>query len=276
MEKAVYKELARSKIQPGEWEYPVPLANEWATTRPTPTQVENDQLGTTAGNIPMIKTWDLAEVDPQSFDPFEPPGRPPAAPMGPVPIVAPVVSGAVVTGNTLITTNGTWTGNPTPTYTRQWRRNTTNIPGATGQTYNLVVADEDAMISCNVTATNSEGAVTTSSNEVGPVVGPPRNTTAPVVSGNTVTGNVLTTTNGTWTGSPTYARQWLRGAANIGTGGLTYALVAADEGAMISCRVTATNAHGNAPATSNAVGPITPTAEDPEAQPVKPRNGRHR
>src|SRR5580693_8708164 len=104
MEKAVYKELVRSKIQPGEWEYPTPLIGEFETTLPTPTQTENDQLGTTAGDIPMIKTWDLAEIDQQSFDPFEPPGRPVAPPSPPSNINPPTVTGTTITGNVLTVT----------------------------------------------------------------------------------------------------------------------------------------------------------------------------
>ena len=41
----------------------------------------------------------------------------------------------------------------------------------------------------------------------------PVNTVAPVISGTTTLGSVLTTTNGTWTNSPTsYTYQWKRGA----------------------------------------------------------------
>jgi surface protein len=82
----------------------------------------------------------------------------------------------------------------------------------------------------------------------------PVNTVLPSVTGSAVVGNVLSTTNGTWTGSPTsYAYQWKRGATNIGTNANTYTLVNADAGQSITCVVTATNAGGSTPATSNAV-----------------------
>jgi surface protein len=82
----------------------------------------------------------------------------------------------------------------------------------------------------------------------------PVNSTPPVISGTTTLGSVLTTTNGTWTNSPTsYAYQWKRGATNIGTNANTYTLVNADAGQSITCVVTATNAGGSTPATSNAV-----------------------
>ena len=49
-----------------DWEFPV--------TRPTPTPDECDLAA--ANVIVMKKLWDLSPVDPASFDPTEPPGRP--------------------------------------------------------------------------------------------------------------------------------------------------------------------------------------------------------
>ena len=80
----------------------------------------------------------------------------------------------------------------------------------------------------------------------------PVNIVAPVVSGSTYVGDVLTTTNGSWSGSPiSYSYQWKRGATNIGTNANTYTLVSADAGLNITCVVTATNAIGSTNATSN-------------------------
>jgi hypothetical protein len=264
MEKAVYKELVVSKIQPGEWEYPVPLIGEWPTTLPTPTQAENDQLGRTAGAIPMIKTWDLSPIDPQSFDPFEPPGRPVGPPVN---TVLPVVTGTTTQGSVLTTTNGTWTGAPTFTY--QWLRNGSARPASTASSIILNAQDVGTMISCGVIATNAEGAVGAESLAVGPIAAPPVNTAAPAVTApnGTIVGQTLTTTNGTWTGTPTptYARQWRRSGAIIPAAtGLTHVLVAADSGLMMTCDVTALNSAGQATASSNAVGPVTDTADEPE------------
>jgi hypothetical protein len=82
----------------------------------------------------------------------------------PVNTVAPVVSGAARVGQTLSTTNGTWTGAPAPTFTYQWQRVTTNISGATSSTYVLQSADIGSTIRCVVTATNPSGAVSANSN----------------------------------------------------------------------------------------------------------------
>ena len=84
---------------------------------------------------------------------------------------------------------------------------------------------------------------------------PPVNTVAPVASGTGTVGQNLTVTNGTWTYAPTsYAYLWLRGGVPItGATNAIYALVGADSGNSVSCRVTATNPAGSASATSNAI-----------------------
>lgn len=83
----------------------------------------------------------------------------------------------------------------------------------------------------------------------------PVNTVAPVISGTAVVGQTLTTTNGTWTNSPSsYSYQWKRGGVNISLAtSSTYVLVAADAGTNITCQVTATNSVGSASATSNTL-----------------------
>lgn len=85
----------------------------------------------------------------------------------------------------------------------------------------------------------------------------PVNISAPVVSGTGLIGQVLSSTTGTWSGSPspTYAYQWRRGGTNIaGATASTYTPVfPADNGASITCLVTATNIMGSASAISNAI-----------------------
>jgi hypothetical protein len=287
MEKAVYKELVVSKVQPGEWEYPTPLIGEWPTTLPTPTQVENDQLGAQAGNIPMIKTWDLSPIDPQSFDPFEPPGRPTGPVDPPINTVLPQVQliSDLSVGAQLVSTTGTWNP-PGDTYNRQWTRNGTNIAGQTAITYNIVAADVGAMISCTVTAINGGGSVPAIAVPVGPAV--PANTVAPAVTGSTVVGSALACSNGTWSPNVglTYTKQWLRNGATIpGSMGNNYTTQdPVDLGANISCAVNVTQTASGAQSNnvlSNAVGPITPTADDPDGggesvQPTRQPQARRR
>ena len=89
----------------------------------------------------------------------------------PVNTVAPAVTGTATFGQTLTTTNGTWTGAPAPTFTYQWQRVTTNISGATSSTYVLVAADVGNTIRCVVKATNSvaPSGVTANSNSTASV-----------------------------------------------------------------------------------------------------------
>lgn len=88
---------------------------------------------------------------------------PPPSGSAPVNTVAPVVSGTVVVGQTLSTTNGTWSNSPT-SYTYQWRRGGANIGGATSSTYTVVSADcAVTTIDCVVTATNGSGSTSQAS-----------------------------------------------------------------------------------------------------------------
>jgi len=167
---------------------------------------------------------------------------------------SPVITGNKQVGQTLSCSTGTWTNAPT-SYAYQWRRNSTNISGATSATYALVGADAANNINCLVTATNAEGSGVALSNTF-TIDGVATNTGAPVVSGLTTVGSTLSCTTGTWTYSPTaYAYQWKRNGTNIGSAtASTYLLVSADAGTSITCAVTATNPQGvSLPALSNAL-----------------------
>lgn len=61
-------------------------------------------------------------------------------------------------------------GLPTPTLAYQWKRDGTNIAGATSATYTLVLADSGTKTTCAVTATNAGGSTTLTTPEIGPVV----------------------------------------------------------------------------------------------------------
>jgi NedA-like, galactose-binding domain/Calcineurin-like phosphoesterase len=95
------------------------------------------------------------------------------------------------------------------------------------------------------------GACTTQSS-------PPANTAPPAVSGYAGQGQTLSTTNGSWSGSPTgYAYQWRRcdaagaSCADIaGATSATYKLAVADVGARPVAAVTASNPTGSATAVS--------------------------
>jgi len=165
----------------------------------------------------------------------------------PVNTVSPVISGTTTLGSTLSCTTGTWTGSPnTFIYGYQWRRNGVAIIGANSNTYVTVIEDSEAVITCVVTANNCNIAL-------------PSNTVAPAISGTAVVGQTLTTSNGTWDGTPlTYDYRWFRGSTLIGTNSNSYTLLQADAGntSNITCIVTANNTAGSANATSNQIAQI--------------------
>lgn len=178
----------------------------------------------------------------------------------PVNTATPVVSGSVVVGSVLSCNSGNWS--PTGTFTYQWQSGGINVPGQTGTSYTTVSGDIGNSITCIVTATNPSGSTPATSNAVGPItVAPPVNTVAPVVSGATIVGSVLSCTSGTWSPTGTFTYQWQSGGSNIsGQTGTSYTTQAVDVGKLIACTVTCAGSGGSTSATSNAVGPITSTA----------------
>jgi hypothetical protein len=82
----------------------------------------------------------------------------------PVNVSVPVISGTAQARQTLSCSTGTWTGLPTPTFTYQWQFGTTNISGATSNSYTVAGTYVGQTLRCVVTATNSSGAVSANSN----------------------------------------------------------------------------------------------------------------
>lgn len=89
---------------------------------------------------------------------------------------------------------------------------------------------------------------------------PPVLTVSPAITGTAQVANVLTCSNGTFTGDATIVRsfQWYAGGVAIsGANAATYLPVTADIGKVVTCRVTGTNAAGSAqgwaPATSAVI-----------------------
>ena len=179
----------------------------------------------------------------------------------------PVVSGTAQVGQSLSTTNGSWTNNPT-SYAYQWQRcqggSCSNIPGATSNSYGIVTGDAGFRLAAVVRATNAGGTTSASSAQTATVLQPPAppvNQTAPSISGTAQVGQTLTANDGVWSGNPapTLSRQWRScqspTCTNIsGATGTTYVVSGGDVGRTIQVVVTATNSSGVSSATS------TPTA----------------
>ena len=101
----------------------------------------------------------------------------------------------------------------------------------------------------------------------------PANTAIPNLFGTATSGQTLTATTGTWTGTPTitYSYQWVRGAStNVGTNSSTYTLVGADVGNTMHVTVTATNSAGNANASSANTATVGAIAPANTAIPITP------
>jgi hypothetical protein len=200
---------------------------------------------------------------------------------------APAISGNPNAGSILTTSNGTWAGTPTITYTQQWQRRpgaTTawaDIAGATGATYTVVAGDVGQDLRAIIGAGNRVSSwsmaitapVTVADGAPPPPPPPPpaatapANTALPAISGTPRSTQTLTSSTGTWTGTApiTYTYQWQRrtnttGSAWASIGGATartFTLRSSDRGYLIRVGVTAGNGVGSAQAFSGAVGPVT-------------------
>jgi hypothetical protein len=188
---------------------------------------------------------------------------------------APVASGTAQVGETLSTTNGTWQGVATITFTYQWRRDAVNISGATSSTYVLVAADYTTDVDCVVTATNGLGSANQDTNDISNIAGTlPIISGVPSISAETQVGETITATAASVTGVPTPTTSWTwqrsadgsTGWANIiGATSITYTLVEADDANYVRAVQTETNASGSDSANSLASAQITPSV-DPDAQ----------
>jgi hypothetical protein len=191
----------------------------------------------------------------------------------------PTISGRPIVGNVLTASNGSFSGTGPFNYTYRWLRcpasgsggngeGCTAISDATFRRYTVRRADIGHRLRVRVTAANSEGSASATSNATAVVQAAParpRNSTPPTISGTPQVGQTLTANNGTWTGQQplTFTYQWRRCDGNgtncsdiSGANAKTYVLTSADQGTTIRVRVTARNAAGTASAVSPATGVI--------------------
>ena len=173
---------------------------------------------------------------------------------------SPAVSGTAELGQTLSTTDGTWVGVPTITFTYQWRRDGIDISGANSSTYTLVTADYATDIDCVVTASNSLGSVDAESNTMENIAGiAPVISGVPTISGVIELGEVVTATLASVSGDPTPVNslQWqvsndgISGWSDIsGETSTTYTIVSSDENKYLRVVQTSTNGQGTDTASS--------------------------
>ena len=182
----------------------------------------------------------------------------------------PQVFGPTVRGQTLRTTNGSWTGTRPLRFHYRWLRCDTTcgtIHAATRRTYLLRSADVGHHIRSRVIVSNAAGTASADSNPTESIATAPLvNTSPPTISGTPQQGQRLTAATGTWNGADpkTFAYQWRRcdsvggNCADIfGATASTYVPGADDVSHALRVRVTARNSLGARSSTSTPTGVVT-------------------
>src|SRR5438874_2314700 len=182
-------------------------------------------------------------------------------------------------GQTLSASSASWKG-VSLSFAYQWKRcdlsggGCNPLGGATATTYKLGSADVGTTLRVDVTASNKNGSATATATQtavVAPVpapTAPPANTALPQISGTAQVGQTLTSSAGTWSGSPTwYAYQWKRCdsagancAAITGATASSYAVASGDVGSTLRAAVSATNSGGTGTAISPQSAAATPAS----------------
>ena len=198
----------------------------------------------------------------------------PIATVAPASTALPAITGTPRDAALLTASPGTWTGTVPQARTYRWRRcdaagsGCADIAGATASTYRLTVADVGSTVRVVVSSANAAGTATATSART-PLVSPdpPANAVLPVVTGELRDGRTLRADHGEWTGTPTlgYGYRWQRCTETLGTldckdiegaSSPTYTLRTADAQHRVRLVLTASNAGGNASATSAPTGVV--------------------
>jgi hypothetical protein len=183
--------------------------------------------------------------------------------------IAPGLTGGSRVGDTLTSTDGSWSP-AAESFAYQWQRRTagtyTDIGGATAKTYILAAADAGATVRVEVTATNDDGTGVGYSAATPTVVAPPV-PPSPIAAptGTLQDTETLSIDPGHWTpAAATFTYQWLRcpsgatalgGCVTVGSGP-HYTLSGNDVGHAMTVRVTATAAGVSTVATSTFTSDI--------------------
>jgi fibronectin type 3 domain-containing protein len=210
-------------------------------------------------------------------------------------LTKPAITGVARVGESLSVDRGVWSGGGTLSFDYQWLRcddqgqSCVVIANETTNSYVLAAADAGHKLVARVTATNTQGSGSATSdpsavvadNPGGGGVTVPVVTTKPVITGVARVGESLSVDRGVWSGNGTlsFDYQWLRcdsaGASCTAIANATtssYALVAADAGHRIAVRVTATNTAGSGTATSDPTAAVA--SDDTVPPPGGSRDGR--
>jgi len=266
----------------GAWDgdAPITYAHQWlrcaapdiASCTPIPGATGTTYLAVSADSGTTLRVTVTATNETGQATATSDPTAPVGAASPPVSTAPPTIAGTARSGSTLTASNGAWSGSEPIAYTYQWRRCTTRressctpIDGATQQSYTAAAADVGQRLRVSVTASNPAGQATAGSASTA-IVTAIANVAAPTITGNLQVGQTLTATDGVWSGGEpiTYTYQWLRCqwgrlsscSAIAGATAQTYVLVDADRTFRMRVTVTATNAGGQASATSGTTARV--------------------
>ena len=187
----------------------------------------------------------------------------------PVSIAPPVISGNVVTGQTLTAARGSWAATTDTSYTFAWQRCAADgtacapIWGATTPTYKLTADDVGTTTRVIATATNPDGTTTATSAQTAKIkAAPPAAYPMPALSGVAQVGKTLSATTGTWSGiAGNVATTFWRcttACTSIQSGtDRTYTLTPADAGYKVRASVTGVGPGGTTTIYATAIlGPV--------------------
>jgi hypothetical protein len=189
----------------------------------------------------------------------------------PAPTGEPQITGTPRVGSVLRASRGSWSGTTPMTFAYRWFRcegpglpdasDCRRISSAAADSYVARQADAGFRLRVRVTATNTEGSASSTSNPTEVIQSArPVNTSEPTISGTATVGSRLTANRGTWVGEQpiTYSYQWLRCNASgdncaeiVGATDTTYVVTANDVGRSLRVRVTARNDAGTRSALSD-------------------------
>ncbi|MEM0951939.1 MAG: hypothetical protein AAGI66_07335 [Cyanobacteria bacterium P01_H01_bin.74] len=125
----------------------------------------------------------------------------------PVNIIAPVASGTVGRNEVINVTNGSWDNNPS-SFSYQLKLDGIEVVDATSNTYTIPESYTTGNYSWEVTAVNTLGSATASSNILGGY-SPIEFINEPTISGTVLNGEVITISPATATGNPTPTSEFL-------------------------------------------------------------------
>ena len=202
----------------------------------------------------------------------------------PVNAVLPAISGEARDEKTLTASTGTWSGTPALEYAYQWEscnssgESCSTISGATASTYTIAHEQVGHTLRVKVTAKNAGGEASATSAATATVAASaPAITVLPAISGEARDEKTLTTSTGTWSGTPAleYAYQWEscntsgEACASIsGATASTYTIAHEQVGHTLRVKVTAKNSAGEASATSAQTSSVAASAPVETALPA--------